>query len=82
VVADLVDARRGNQGGQLLQEFQRLEDDMGGSVAPAMLETIKQPAISKPRQALCCHRWSAGVTAEPLEAPSVPGRHSHLRMDG
>jgi hypothetical protein len=39
-VADHVEARRGNQGGQPLQKFQRLEDNAVCPVAPASLQMI------------------------------------------
>ena len=47
VVADLVNPGRRDQGGELLEEFQWFEDDMGGPVAPAMLETVEQPLLDE-----------------------------------
>jgi hypothetical protein len=45
LVTDLVNPRWRDGGGDLLQEFQRLEDDVGGPVAPAALEAIKEPSV-------------------------------------
>jgi len=82
VVADLVDPRGRDEGGQLLQELQGFEDHMGGPVAPATLEAVEQPAIGEARQPLRRHWRPAHVPAEPLEPPAVAARHPHLRMDG
>jgi hypothetical protein len=45
VVADEVEARRRDQGGEPLQELEGLEDDVGRAVPPAVLEAVEEAAV-------------------------------------
>ncbi len=49
MIADLVRARRRDEGDQFLQQFLRLEDHMCGSVAPASLQAVEQAPIRESR---------------------------------
>ena len=48
VVADEMEVRRRDQGRELLEELQGLEDDVGRAVAPAILQPVEEPAIAEP----------------------------------
>ena len=50
VLANEVEAGRGNERSELSHQFQGFKDDVGGSVAPAVLEAIEQPAVGQDRQ--------------------------------
>jgi hypothetical protein len=52
VVAHEVDAGRRHQGGELFDELGRLEHDVRGAVAPAVLQAVEEPPIVEPREAL------------------------------
>jgi hypothetical protein len=49
VIANLVNPRGRDQGGELLQQLQGLEDDVRRPIAPAALEAVEQPAVGKKR---------------------------------
>jgi hypothetical protein len=78
VVAHLVGARRWDQGDQALQQFERLEDDVGGAVAPTVLEPVEQAAVTQAREPLAGQRRTRDVAAQPLESPAVAGGHAHV----
>jgi hypothetical protein len=43
-----MEVRRRDQGRELLEELQGLEDDVGRAVAPAILQPVEEPAIAEP----------------------------------
>ncbi len=45
VVADVVEARRRDAGRQAFQKRDRLEQDVGGAVSPAVLEAVAEACI-------------------------------------
>ena len=49
VIADQMKARGRDQGCELLDQFERFEDDVGGSIAPAALEAIEKSPIGQAR---------------------------------
>jgi hypothetical protein len=53
VVADEMEARRRDRGGEPLQELEGLEDDVGRAVPPAVLEAVEEAAVLHAREALC-----------------------------
>ena len=66
--------RRRHKRGELFNQFEGLEDHMGGSVAPAALEAIQQPAVGQKRQPLGRHRRAPGISAQAAPAASGHGR--------
>ncbi len=58
------------------RRLERLEDDVGGAVAPPVPEAIEDPAVGKLGEALGGDWWPRPVASEPLEAPSTM---HHLR---
>jgi hypothetical protein len=68
VVAHEVEAGRGHEGRELLDELARLEDDVGRSVPPTVPQAIEQTPVVEAGEALCRDRRPRGVAAEPLEA--------------
>jgi hypothetical protein len=63
VVSHEVEARRRDEGRELLHELRGLEDDVGRAVAPAVLEAVEEPAIVEPGEPLGCDRGTAHVAA-------------------
>lgn len=63
VVADEVEARRRHQRRELLDELGGLEKDVGGAVAPAMLQAIEEPAIGHPGEPLGGDRGPSDIAA-------------------
>ena len=51
IIADHVEAGRGNERGQFFNQFQRIEDDVGRAIGPGALETVGEPAIGARSQA-------------------------------
>jgi hypothetical protein len=68
------------QGRELLDELPRLEDDVGGAVAPAVLEPVEKSPVLYPREALGGDRRAGHVAAEALEAATIPGGDGHVRV--
>src|SRR5262249_30356641 len=56
----------GHKGGEPFEQFQRLINDVRRSIAPAMLEPVKQPAISQKRQPFRSQRRAAHITRQAL----------------
>ena len=71
VVAGRVESRRRHPGGELLYELPRLEDDVGGAVAPAVFQAVEERPVRQAREAVGRDRRPGHVT-QALEAPSIP----------
>ena len=71
-------ARRGDQWHQSLDELAALHQDVGGSIAPAGLETQREPPIRALLESLAGERGASDVPAEPLEALPVARGNGHL----
>jgi hypothetical protein len=80
VVADEVEARRRDQGRELLDELLGLEDDVCRAVAPAVLQAIQEPSVLESRQAFGRHRRPGHVAAQALEAAPVASRDGDVRV--
>ncbi len=74
VVAGGMESRRGHQRRELLHELARLEDDVRGAVAPAVLQAVEEPPVAETRESLGGHGRARHVAREALEAPSIPRR--------
>ena len=70
VVAHHVEPRRRNQRGQLLDQFERFEDDRFGAVAPAAFEPVEQASVAHARQPLAGQRRPGGVATQALDLVS------------
>ena len=80
VVANEVEARRGDEGNESLDELPGLEDDVGRAVAPAVLQAVQEPPALEAREALRRDGRPGHVAAEALEALTVAGRHRDVRV--
>ena len=81
MVADEVDSRRRHEGGELLHQLQGIEDDVAGSIAPAVLEAVEQPPVRETCEALGRHGRPRHGTAQPLEPTAIAGRHDDVRVE-
>jgi len=72
---------RRHKGGKPGNEFKGLEDDMRGSVAPAVLEPIEQPAVGQKGQTLGCDRRATRVAKELFQSQAVTRRNAHIGME-
>jgi hypothetical protein len=75
-----MEAGRRDQGRELLDELLGLEDDVGGAVAPAVLEPVEKPPVLHPREPLGGDRRAGHVAAEALEAETITGGDGHVRV--
>jgi hypothetical protein len=50
---------RRHQGRELLDEFLGFEDDVGGAVAPPVLQTVEEPTVLAPGEPLRRNRGRA-----------------------
>ena len=66
MVADLVRARRRDQGREPLDQFQGLEEYVGGAVAPTVPEPVAEPAVGKLGEPPGCERGPGHVATQPL----------------
>lgn len=78
VVPDEVDPGWRNECGELFEQLQRLEPDMGRAVAPALLELVDQPAVGRLRQTLGGQRETRGVAAQALEPTPVSRGYANV----
>jgi len=69
MAANEMGPRRRDKRGELLDEFKRPKDDVGGSVAPAALEAIQQPAAE-----------SQTTAPSNRKAPSFPDVTERLQL--
>ena len=61
MVADHVEARGWDQGGEPFDELERFEQHVGGAVPPAMTETVGEVAVFALREAIRGKRRAAGA---------------------
>ena len=80
VVTHEVEARWRDQRCELLHEFLGLEDDVGGAVAPAVLEAVEEPSILEPGEPLGRDGWACHVAAEAFQAAAVARRDGDVRV--
>jgi hypothetical protein len=81
VVSDQVEPWRRYQGGELLEEFEGLEDDVGGAVAPGVAELVEDAAVGEQGEAFGGDGRSGDVAAEQLEAAAVASGDGDAGMD-
>jgi hypothetical protein len=67
-------ARPRHERGEPLQQLARLEDDVRGAVAPAVLQPIEEPPVLEPREPLCGDRGPSYIAAS-----CGPGSYADLR---
>jgi hypothetical protein len=61
VVAHEVEARGRDEGGELLDELERVEDDVARAVAPAVLQAVEEPSIRQAREATPSEAFARAV---------------------
>lgn len=62
MIPNQIAAGRRHKRSAFFNQFEGLEDHVGGSVAPAALEAIEQPAVGQQRQALGSQRWTQAIS--------------------
>ena len=50
MIADDVEAGRGDERGEFRDQFQQVEDDVGGLIRPGALEAVGEPAVEPLRE--------------------------------
>ena len=73
MVEHQVDGGAGDDGGELLQQLDRLEEQMGGAIAPQRLECDEDAAVGPELDAVLGERGAEEVAAEPFEAGAIVG---------
>ncbi len=63
VVTNEVEPRRRDQCGELLQQFEGFESDVGRAVASAVFEFVEQTPAGQPRQPFGRQRGARSITA-------------------
>src|SRR5205823_14609220 len=80
VVQDEVDPRAWGQGGELLQELDRCEQEVRGAVVPLGLERNQNESVRCQREPLLRDRRAQHVAAEALDAGAIVRRHRDVRV--
>ncbi len=81
MVPHQVEPRRGHQRGQPLQQLHRLEQHVGGAVAPAMAQAVDQPPLGAPLQPIRGQGRSGHVAAQAFQPGPVAGRNGDVGVD-
>ena len=71
MIPNEVEAGRGHECSEFFNQLDWFKDQVGGSVTPAALEAIQQPAVRQYRQALGSQRRTAGMPTKPLQPQAV-----------
>ncbi len=69
------------QGRQLLQQFERLEEQMRRAVAPGLPQLDQDAPVGAASEPLLGQRRPQHVAAEPLESGPVAAGHPHIGME-
>mgnify|MGYP001608848590 CR=1 FL=1 len=80
VVEHEIDARARDQGGELFQELQGLEEQVAGAVGPRGLERQADAAVPGEPEAVLGYGRAEQVATELLEPGAVGGRHAEVRV--
>jgi hypothetical protein len=81
VVQEQVARGAGNEGCQLLQEFDRLEEEVRGAIAPGRLELDEDAPVGAETQAVLGERGAEEITTELLEASAIVGGHPDVGVE-
>ena len=65
---------------QFFQQFQRSQNDVGGSISPRPLEAIEQAVAGERLQTLGGNGWPGTIAAQSLKSAPVCGRNGSVRM--
>jgi hypothetical protein len=76
-----VGGRWGHQSGQAGHQIERVEDDMGGAVAPAVAEAVDDQAIGGLGEAVGGDRWASAVARETLQSAPVACGDADVRVE-
>src|SRR5256885_17268861 len=82
MVEDKVDAGAGRQGGELLQQLDRREEEMTRSVVPLALERDEDESVGRQGEALLRHRRGEDGGGEGVGARGGGGRPRGGRAGG
>ena len=80
MVGELRTARARDQGGEALDERERLEEEMGRAIAPWTPKLERHASVGEKREALGCERGTGDIAAEPLELVALVVLDSDLCM--
>ena len=73
MIADHVEAGRGDERGEFRDQFQRVEDDVGGSIRPGALEAVGEPGVERLRETFDGQGRPGGIAADPFQSRAVGG---------
>ena len=71
----------GHEGGQLLQEFDGLEEEMRGAIAPHGLECDEDAPVGAEAQAVLGERGAEEIAGELLEVGAIVGRDPDVGVE-
>ena len=72
----------GDEGGQLLEELDRLEEEVGGAIAPDGLEFDEDAAVGAEAETVLGERGAEEIAAELLEAGAIVGGDPDVGVEG
>ena len=75
-----IDPGARGQGGQLLEQFERFEEEMPGAVRPSRLEREQNAAVAQKLKPVLADRRAQEIAAQLLEPCAVPGGHRDIRV--
>ena len=81
MISHHIEARRRHQRGESGKQILRLEDYVGGPVAPAVPQLVQEPAVGQEQQPIRGNRGPRGIAAQTLEAEPISGRNADACMD-
>jgi hypothetical protein len=81
VIQEHVHRGAGNDGRKLLQEFDRLEEEVRRSIAPRRLECDEDAPVGAEAEAVLGERGAEEVAAELLEAGAIVRRHPDVGVE-
>ena len=71
VIADLVRARRRDQGREPIDQVAPLYQDVGRAIAPACLEAQREPTVGPLLESVVRDRGARDIATQPFEASAV-----------
>ena len=81
MISHHIEARRRHQRGESGKKILGLEDYVGGPVAPAVPQSIQEPAVGQERQTIRGDGGARGIAAQTLEAEPILARNAYTCMD-
>ena len=81
MVDQQIDPGARRQGGELLEQFERFEEEMPGAVRPSRLEREQNAAVAQKLKPVLADRRAQEIAAQLLEPRAVPGGHRDIGVE-